>query len=182
MKKKEKFIVRAFKGIGYSLIGELLCLVCVSALIVPVRSLFIMKIILALAALFITLGLYFNWAYNAARRDRDMVKFRNMPYDKYMPVKMAAVGPVLSYICLIILILSYCGIIPDIFNFYLLANIYILPFVDAFTSGRTLEYLTIPGLLGIILLVLTQPATIIASYILTYKDVDIVQLIFYNKP
>ena len=181
MYKKENFAARAFKGIGYGIIGEILCALMVSALIVIVKNLFIMKIVLALAALFITLGLYFNWAYNAARRDRDMVKFHGMECDKYMPLKMALTGPILSYICLIVLIISYCGLIPDIFNFYLLFNIYILPFVDSFTTGRTFEVLTVPGLLGIIALVLTQPLTIAVSYIVTYKDIDVAKLIFYKK-
>lgn len=182
MYKKENFAARAFKGIGYGLIGEILCFFLVSPLVVWARrSAFIFKLALAFAALFITLGLYFNWAYNAARRDRDMVKFHGMEYDKYMPLKMALIGPILSYICLVVLIISYCGFIPDIFNFYLLFNMFIMPFVESFTEGRTFEFLTVPGLLGIIALVLTQPLTIAVSYIVTYKDIDVAKLIFYKK-
>ena len=97
-----------------------------------------------------------------------------------MPLKMALVGPIISYISIIVLFLSYIGVIPDIFNFYLLFNMFVLPAVDAFTDGRTLEVLTVPGFLGILALVLTQPAAIAASYIMVYKDVDIVKKVFYK--
>ncbi len=180
MKKKEKFIVRALKGIGYSVLSEILCAVLVMSLIVFVRKIFVLKVVLAVCTLIITLGLYFNWAYKAARLDRDMVKFHGMEYDRYMPLKMALVGPIISYISIIVLFLSYIGVIPDIFNFYLLFNMFVLPAVDAFTNGRTLEVLTVPGFLGIFALVLTQPAAIAASYIMVYKDVDIVKKVFYK--
>ena len=81
----------------------------------------------------------------------------------------------------IALVLSVCGVIPDIFNFYLLGNIYIAPFVASFTDGRTLEYLTLPGFAGITGLVLLQPATIAVTYIVTYHNVDVKKLVFYKK-
>ena len=98
-----------------------------------------------------------------------------------MPLKMALCGPVISYVTLIALILSKCGVISDIFNVFLLINMYSLPFVDAFTDGRTLEFLTVPGLFGLIGLTLLQPAAIVLTYVLTYKDVDVITKIVYRK-
>ena len=98
-----------------------------------------------------------------------------------MPLKMALCGPAVSYISLAALILSKCGVIKDIFNIFLLINMYSLPFVDAFTDGRTLEFLTVPGLFGLIGLTLLQPAVIVLTYILTYKDVDVITKIVYKK-
>ena len=139
------------------------------------------KVIAAVFTLTVVLGLFFNWAYNAAKADRDAVKFHNVEYDRYMPLKMALCGPAISYVTLIALILSKCGVIKDIFNIFLLVNMYAVPFVDAFTDGRTLEFLTVPGLLGLVLLTLLQPAAIVLTYIMTYKDVDVITKIVYKK-
>lgn len=183
MRKDEKFVIRALKGIGYSLLGEVLCIFLVMSMnaIIVVMDVFILKILLALCTLTVTLGLYFNWAVNAAKLDKDMVKFHGKEYDRLMPLKMAVAGPIFGYLWYIALVLSVCGVIPDIFNFYLLGNIYIAPFVASFTDGRTLEYLTLPGFAGITGLVVLQPATIAVTYIVTYHNVDVKKLVFYKK-
>lgn len=183
MRKDEKFAIRALKGIGWSFLGEVLCIFLVMSVnaIIVVMDLFILKILLALCTLTVTLGLYFNWTINAAKLDKDMVKFHGKEYDRLMPLKMAIAGPFFSYIWYIALVLSVCGVIPDIFNFYLLGNIYIAPFVASFTEGRTLEFLTGAGFAGITGLVLLQPATIAVTYIVTYHDIDVKKLVFYKK-
>ena len=181
--KKESFFKRAIKGIGYSIAAEIMCAFLVITMIVLTvkTDLALIKIIAAVFTLTVVLGLFFNWAHNAAKADRDAVKFHNVEYDRYMPLKMALCGPVISYVTLIALILSKCGVIKDVFNVFLLINMYAVPFVDAFTDGRTIEFLTVPGLLGLILLTLLQPASIIITYVLTYKDVDVVTKIMYKK-
>ncbi|MBQ8827133.1 MAG: hypothetical protein IJ007_08570 [Oscillospiraceae bacterium] len=181
--KKESFLKRALKGIGYSIVAEVMCAFLVITMIVLTTKtdLAIIKIIAGICTLTVILGLFFNWANNAAKADRDAVKFHNEEYDRYMPLKMALCGPVISYVTLIALILSKCGVISDIFNVFLLINMYSLPFVDAFTDGRTLEFLTVPGLFGLIGLTLLQPAAIVLTYVLTYKDVDVITKIVYRK-
>ena len=181
--KKESFLKRALKGIGYSIIAEVMCAFLVITMIVLTTKtdLAVIKVIAGICTLTVILGLFFNWANAAAKADRDAVKFHNEEYDRYMPLKMALCGPAVSYISLAALILSKCGVIKDIFNIFLLINMYSLPFVDAFTDGRTLEFLTVPGLFGLIGLTLLQPAVIVLTYILTYKDVDVITKIVYKK-
>ncbi|MBQ8781712.1 MAG: hypothetical protein IJZ72_08585 [Oscillospiraceae bacterium] len=181
--KTESFLKRALKGIGYSIVAEIMCAFLVITMIVLTmkNDLVIVKVIAGVCTLTVVLGLFFNWAHNAAKADRDGVKFHGKEYDRYMPLKMALTGPVLSYVTLIVLILSKCGVITDIFNIFLLINMYAVPFVDSFTDGRTLEFLTVPGLLGLVLLTLLQPAAIVLTYVLTYKDVDVITKIVYKK-
>ncbi len=184
MAKKENFALRVLKGIGYGIISVIMCAFLVLSMIAVsamTGGAVWFKIVIALCCMIVTLGLYFNWAVKAARSDRDAVKFHGAEYDRFMPVKMAFLGPVVSYISLIVLILSKCGFIEDIFNIYLLINMPFLPFVDAFTSGRTLEFLTVPGLLGLALLTFLQSAAIYVTYILTYRDVDVVSKVMYKK-
>lgn len=181
MTKKENFVVRALKGIGYGIISEVMCFFLMLSMVALNQmsgGMLIIKVIIALFSLIVTLGLYFNWAFNAAKRDRDLVKYHGVEYDRFMPLKMAAAAPVISYVSLIALILSKCGVIPDMFNVFLLINLFTLPFTDCFTAGRTLEFLSVPGLIGLILLVLSQGAVIAVTYIMTYKDVDVLKFIY----
>jgi hypothetical protein len=182
--KKENFIVRALKGIGYGLIAEFMCMFLTLSLVAlnqMTDGAVWVKLIIGIFALVVTLGLYFNWTFNAAKKDRDLVKYHGVPYDKFMPVKMALAGPVISYIAFIALILSKCGIIPDIFNIFLILDLFTIPFVDCFTSERTIEFLTFPGLIGIGLLILSQAAVIIVTYIVTYRDIDVVKFMYKDN-
>ena len=142
----------------------------------------ILKLFVALCTTTITLGLYFNWAHYAAKRDKNAVKFHNMEFDKFMPVKMAIVAPVFSYIMLILLFLCKAGIIHETFtSIYMLCDIWVLPFITMYTEDRTITGISWSGLAGISLLTLLQPASIIITYICTYNDVDVIKLIFYKK-
>lgn len=180
---KDSLPKRILKGVGYHIAGEIMSAFLVITMIVLTAKMDVawIKIIAAVFTLTIVLGLFFNWAHNAAKADRDAVKFHKQPYDKFMPLKMALGGPIISYVSIIALILSKSGVISDIFNVYLLLNLHTVPAVDAFTDGRTLEFLTVPGLLGLLLLVLLQPLTIVLTYILTYNDVDVITKIMYNN-
>lgn len=181
--KKENFFKRILKGIGYGLISEFMCMFLVISMI-AMNGMFggsvVLKVIIGLCTLVLTLGLYFNWTFNAAKKDRDAVAYHNVPYDKYMPIKMAVGGPIVSIVMYILLILSKIKLLPDLFNVFLLADLFTVPFVDSFTSERTIEALSVWGLLGLGLLVLSQCVVIVVTYIVTYKDIDIVKFMYKN--
>lgn len=179
--QKENIVKRSLKGIGYWFLGSFMCFFICSATVVLMRSLLTLKIFIALCTLVITMGLYFNWAHYAAMRDKNAVKFHNMEYDKYMPLKMSAAAPFFTYIMLIALYLSKAGVIPDIFGYYIWGNIWILPFIAMFTGERTISAIPWSGIAGITFLVLIQPLTIWLTYIFTYNDVDVTKIIFYKK-
>ena len=179
--KKENFAERCAKGIGYWFLGNFMCFFICTATAIIMRQLLIFRMFIALCTLIITMGLYFNWAHYAAKRDKNVVKFHNSEYDKYMPVKMAAAAPIFSYIMLICLYLSKLNVLPDIFNYYLMLNMWLRPFVTMFTGNITITSVSWLGMAGITLLVLIQPATIVITYILTYNDVDIKKIVFYKK-
>ena len=180
-RKKENLAKRCFKGVGYWFIGNFMCFFICSTMIVLMRGTIILKIFVSLCTLLITMGLYFNWAHYAAKRDRNSVKFHSMEYDRFMPLKMSIAGPIVPYITLIILYLSKLGVIRDIFSYFLFGNMWILPFVTMFTGERTIDFIPWSGIFGITFLMLIQPAVISATYILTYKDVDVAKIIFYKK-
>ena len=180
-KQKENFVTRCFKGIGYWFLGNFMCFFVCSTTVVLMRSVLLLKMFVALCTLVITMGLYFNWAYYSAKRDKNAVKFHNMEFDKYMPVKMAVAAPFFTYIMLICLYLCKIGIIPDIFSYYIWGNIWLLPFITMFTGERTIDAITWIGIIGITFLVLIQPLTIVVTYICTYNDIDVTKLVFYNN-
>lgn len=179
--KTENIFVRILKGMGYSLIAEFMSMFLVLSMI-AMKGMFggsvVLKVIIGLCTLVLTLGLYFNWTYNAAKRDRDAVMYHKIPYDRFMPLKMAVGGPIISILMYIVLVLSKIGLLPDMFNFFLLANFFTVPFVDSFTEGRTIEFVSVWGLLGLGLLVLSQCAAIAVTYIVTYKDIDIAKFMY----
>ncbi|MGN1303414.1 MAG: hypothetical protein ACI4YB_00105 [Oscillospiraceae bacterium] len=181
--KTENIFKRILKGIGYSIIAEFMSMFLVLSMI-AMNGMFggsvIIKVIIGLCTLVLTLGLYFNWAFNAAKMDRDAVNYHKVPYDKYMPVKMAVGGPIISIVMYVVLVLSKIGVLPDMFNIFLLADLFTVPFVDSFTSARTIDVLSVWGLIGLGLLIISQCAAIAVTYIVTYKDIDIVKFMYKN--
>lgn len=181
-KQKENFVKRSFKGIGYWFLSAIMCFFMCTALLLPTKHFLILKLLLAVSTTIITLGLFFNWTHYAARRDKNAVKFHNMEYDKFMPLKMAVTAPIVSFIMLILLYLCKAGLISDgFFSLYLLCDIWILPYITLFTNERTIDSISWFGMVGITLVTLLQPLAIAATYILTYNDVDVVNIIFYKK-
>lgn len=180
-KKKESFAERFLKGIGYWFLGSFMCFFVCSAMLVLMKSLLTLKLFIAFCTTMITLGLFFNWAHYSAKRDRNAIKYHNMEYDKYMPLKMAIAGPIVPYVMLVMLYLSKAGVIADIFPYYIWGNMWMLPFITMFTGERTIDAVPWLGVLGITFLVLLQPLTIVLTYICTYNDVDVVKLVFYKN-
>lgn len=179
--KKENFAARCLKGIGYWFLGNFMCFFICSSTALFMRSFIFIRLFIAFCTMTVTLGLYFNWAHYAAKRDKNVVKFHGMEYDRYMPLKMAIAAPIFSYIMLIVLYLSKSGVLPDVFNYYLLLNMWLRPFVTLFTGEFVIDAISWLGVIGITFMVLLQPLTIAVTYILTYNDVDVTKIIFYKK-
>ncbi|MCH5194897.1 MAG: hypothetical protein J1F11_13130 [Oscillospiraceae bacterium] len=180
-RNKENFVIRAAKGLGYWFLGTFMSTFVCAAMIVLIRGTIMLKIFVALCTLTITMGLFFNWAHYAAKRDRNAAKFHNMEYDRYMPLKMSIAAPIVSYGMLIALYLCKLGIIPDIFNWYMWIDMWTVPFIKMFTDSTTIDGISWTGILGITFLVLLQPLTITATYLLTYNDVDVTKLVLYKN-
>lgn len=179
-RNKENFAVRCLKGAGYWFVGSFMCFFMCTAMLMLMRGALILKVFVGLCTAAIMLGLLFNWSYYSAKRDRNAVKYHNMEYDRLMPLKMSLTAPIFSYIMLIILYISKLGRIPDILNYYMFGNMWQMPFLKMFTEGTTLESVSWIGMFGFTFLTLLQPAVISATYILTYKDVDVVKEVFYK--
>ena len=181
-REKENFIKRSFKGIGYWLLGDFMCFIVCTTMLVLMKKFLMLKFMVALCTTILTLGLYFNWAHYAAKGEKNAAKFHNMEYDTYMTLKMALVAPIVSYVMLIILFLCKAGIIQEtFFSLFLLCDIWILPFITLFTEETAISNISWAGVAGISFLVLLQPITIAVTYILTYRDIDVAKIIFYKK-
>ena len=104
-----------------------------------------------------------------------------MEYDKYMPLKMSLTAPIVSYVMVVLLFLSKLDIIGDIFNYFMYIDMWLVPYVKMFTEETAITAVPWWGVFGLTVLVLLQPAVISVTYILTYKDVDVVKEVFYKK-
>jgi hypothetical protein len=141
-----------------------------------------LKFLVGLCAATVTLGLYVNWAYYQAKRDRDAFKLHDKKNDPLMAAKMAALGPLPSYMTLIALYLMKFKAIDDYFGLYLFLNIWVKPFADMFAEQPVpIDDLPFAGIAGITLLILLQPAAIAATYLLTFNDVDVYKRLFLKK-
>lgn len=150
-------------------------------MLVLMRSLLILKFFVAFCTTAIMLGLQFNWAHYSAKRDRNAVKYRNMEYDRFMPLKMSVAAPIVSYVMVVLLFLSKAGVIGDIFNYFMYVDMWLVPYVKMFTEETAVGAIPWWGVIGLTVLVLLQPAVISVTYILTYKDVDVAKEVLYKK-
>ncbi|MCM1328317.1 MAG: hypothetical protein NC253_02655 [Ruminococcus sp.] len=180
-RNKENFAVRCLKGIGYWALGTFMSIFLCMSMLVLMRSLLTLKLFVAFCTTAIMLGLQFNWAHYSAKRDRNAVKYHNMEYDKYMPLKMSIAAPIVSYVMVVLMFLSKAGVIGDIFNYFMYADMWLVPYVKMFTDETTIGAIPWWGVIGLTVLVLLQPAVISVTYILTYKDVDVAKEVLYKK-
>lgn len=111
----ESFAVRSLKGLGFWFVGEIMCFVICLMTAMIMNKFMLMKIIMCICTMAITLGMFFQYAYNAARNDRDMVKFHGQQEDKKMPYKMAAVATAPIFIMFLLIVLVKAGAVNDVF-------------------------------------------------------------------
>lgn len=185
--KPEGIAKRILKGLLYYIIGIVMNMWFVTVMTgLMMENLFI-KLAVGIAAELIVNGLFFNFAYNAACLDRDLIKFHNMEKDRSMSVKLGITVPVFGYIMVIMLGLAKAGVFDGTvlgqngFNYYILLNLHTLPWIAMFTDGRSMEYLTWGGYAGIVLLQLIQPAVIIITYELTVREINFLDDLMYKK-
>lgn len=178
---------RILKGLLYYIIGVVMNMWFVTVMTgLMMENLFI-KLAVGIAAEVIVNGLFFNYAYNAACLDRELVKFHGMEKDRYMSLKMALTAPVLGYVMTVMLGLAKAGAFDGTllgergFNYYILLNLHALPWIAMFTDERSIEHLTWAGYAGIVFLQLIEPAVIALTYELTFRNIDIKEKFLYGK-
>lgn len=177
----EKWYFRALKGILWSLAGEIICFVFILCFFVPMQKFMLARIFAGLATLVLVNGLYFNFAYKCAQKDKNAVKYHSAERDPRAGLFMALTAPLGQYVLWIILLLSKLGAISDFVGKYLLLNIQCLPWYDLFTDNRTIDHLAPAGLAGLLLLTLISPAVIYITYELTYREIDVKAILMYGK-
>lgn len=184
--KPEGFPKRILKGFLYYFIGIVMNMWFVTVMTGLMMNNLFIKLAVGIAAEIIVNGLFFNYAYNAACLDRDLVKFHGMERDKYMSLKIALIVPIFGYIMTVMLGLARAGVFDGTilgergFNYYILLNLHTLPWIAMFTDERSIEHLTWAGYAGIVFLQLIEPAVIALTYELTYRDIDIKEKLFYK--
>jgi len=177
----ESRLKRTFKGWGWWLAGEIIAVIFTMCMVIAMRRYMLVRIFTGFASVFIVNALYFNFAYNCAKADLNAVKYHKKERDPAAGLMLAVSAPLFQYIMWILLVLSKAGAVPDIFNYYILANIECIAWVDLFTTQRTIDVLTVPGLIGLLSIVLISPITIILTYELTYRELDIKAILLYGN-
>jgi hypothetical protein len=175
--KPENFALRVLKGYGYYLLSQIMSFFVYLSLM-ALAGWIILRVICALCVSGITLGLMFNWAFNACKNDLGLDRSGTKPLDTKMGYKMAAAIAVLPIVMLIVLTLGKAGILGETFPIFILLDPWISPFVSLFTEARTAASLSVVGILGILLLILTIPAAVIITYECVRRDINIKDLMY----
>lgn len=178
---REKISKRAVKGMLWWLAGDFICAIFNMCMLVFMMRFMAVKIFAAFSSVIIMNGLLFNFTYNCAVRDRNLIKYHGVSDDPKMPLKIALIAPLPQYIMWIALLFSKLGVIVDIFRYFILANMQCLAWVDLFTDGRSITDLSWAGLTGLLVLMLIAPSVIIVTYKCTLLEVDIKALLLYGK-
>lgn len=181
VKNQEKFFQRFLKGLVWWLIGAVICVLYSFFMTGLMQKFMAMKILTGVCALIIVNGLYCNFIYNCAADDRKLNKLHHVNVDRRLGIKLAFSVPVIQYLSWIALAFSKIGIIGDFFSPYIFINMYTLGWIDLFTEGRTIDSLSWLGLFGLLLLAFISSAVILLTYELTYREIDVKQLLFYGK-
>ena len=177
--KGENFILRCFKGLFYGFAAWFLCFIMGIFTSVLVSGHFMLKLIIGVCSALITLSLYFNWSYFACKRDKPLRK-KETKLSK-MPFKMAFFPLIPTYVCLIWLYLMKLHVVTDNFSLYVFFNIWIKPFIISVTDlPIAIDSVPWLGIIALTLLTLLKPATVIITYIMTYYEIDLYKMIFYN--
>ncbi|MBQ5331045.1 MAG: hypothetical protein J6F31_07330 [Oscillospiraceae bacterium] len=177
----ESRIKRIFKGLGWWLAGEFITVIFTLCMVFAMRRFMLVRIFVGLASVFIVNALYFNFAHNCAKADKNAVNYHKAERKPYESVTIAMWAPLFQYISWIVLLLSKLGAVRDIFNYYILSNIQCIAWVDLFTEGRTIDHLSPAGLMGLLAIVLIAPITIIITYECTFRELDIKSLLMYDR-
>lgn len=187
MKNRYSLMPEAAKGWGYFLAGLIMNLWFCSVMIAVTKNYLFLKLLVGIAALVITNGLYFNYAYNCAKRDRDLIKYHGVTEDKNRAYKLAALVPIYSYVTYILLFLAKLGVFGNTqlgnyaFNYFVILNAKFVPWVNLFTEEIKMSNLTWGGMAGILLIILIEPLTIALTYKLTSAEVDVAQIMYKKK-
>ena len=177
----ESRIKRVFKGWAWWLAGEIIAVIFTLCMLLAMRRFMLVRLFVGIASVFIVNALYFNYAHKCARADRNAVNYHKAERKPYESIAIAMWAPLFQYISWIVLLLSKAGAVSDIFNYYILANIQCIAWVDLFTDGRTIDHLSAAGLVGLLAIVLIAPITIIITYECTYRELDLKALLMYEK-
>ncbi len=179
--RQENFAKRAARGMLWWFGGEFICVIFNMCMLIFMSRFMAIKIFTAFSSLIIMNGLLFNYTYNCAVRDRNLIRYHGVPQDRKMALKLAAAAPMPQYIMWIVLLLSKLGVIGDIFNYYILANMQCLAWVDLFTESREITALSWAGMAGLLAIVLIAPIVMILTYECTVREIDIKALLLYGK-
>jgi hypothetical protein len=183
MYKKESLIKRLLLGWGYWILSEALCAFLCAPLLPLMKNMLLLKFLMGMCTLILTLGLWFNWAFNAAKKDMAGNLRHGIERDRLMPYKMALGGTAVPLIMFIALLILKLGASEAKFGLYIALNIWMMPWVSSFAdiTGITVSALPWGGVFGIMLLLSLQPAAVIITYLCVYNNVDIIKLLFYKR-
>lgn len=175
-------------GYGAMLIAALLCLIVsfsVTAFSIPMWAL---NLILFILVVPLYVSLIYSPIWTEGDRNRNMVQFGHIQRDKWKGLKIGLLLTIPYLLLNLMLTLSKCGVLPDLFWLYKLLNAHIWPLINILNpvdTGAKISSATmsVPALIVCWLTSFYPTIISVVAYALGYKGVMVVEkLIYKNKP
>lgn len=127
--------------------------------------------------------LIYSPIWTEADRNRNMVQFGHLEEDKLKGLKIGAFLTIPYLIANLVLTLSWCKVIPDLYPIYKIFNSHLWPLMNILNFSANVEKM---NLLSIIICWLTSLYPLVVSvvaYALGFKGISVTEkLIYKNKP
>lgn len=177
--KKTGFFRRILNGFGILILMDFCCLM-ISMLAANYFDSLIVKLLTTLICLVFVGISYLTYAYRYGEQDRKLEK-RGQPRDRHMALKIGIANAVIPVVLLFVLFLSKMGVIGNFQPVYQLANSFFMATVQIFSGGVQAVQLSFGVFPTILVLIGVIPAAVWFGYDFGYRDIDLIQKIFYAK-
>ena len=180
MFKKPKLWVDILKCFMYTAAANIMSLIVVMYTAnwfdkIPVR------IIVGAATIFMLCGLIFNFANNAAKRDRIAERNLKIPHDTKKIYVLSAAAATPEIICLLLLILAKYGIgFENMPAIYKLLTAYFMPITDFLFHQPEFSLISAGDLVVLFTLSLIPAVVSYITYRITYNDIDVKKKLMYD--
>ena len=183
MKEKSvfKMIIPSY---GNMLLGGILCFfVAVSLSMLNFLPMVLINILLFIFLIPLYSMLIYSPIWTEADRNRNMVQFGHLEEDKFKGLKIGIFLIIPYLIANLVLTLSWCKVIPDIYPIYKIFNSHLWPLMNILNFNASVEKMNI---FSIMICWLTSFYPLIVSviaYFLGFKGISVSEkLIYKNKP
>ncbi len=168
------------------LIAALLCVIVAFSVTAFSFPMWAINLILFIFLIPLYVSLIYSPIWTEGDRNRNMVQFGHIERDKFKGLKIGLLLTIPYLLLNLMLTLSTCGVLPDLFWLYKILNAHLWPLLNILNpirEGMSAATMSVPALIVCWLTSLYPTVISVVAYALGYKGIMVVEkLIYKNKP